>query len=140
MNWEDGQIKTITVTAFAGNSHSHKGPGAGRKWKVLSMMITLVCDATVANRYIRWALQTTAGVSLGPQGQSNTAVTASQTKLLSLGPNDLSYEQTVAASNSHQVIANGMIVGASNEIYLDINGGVAGDSASGYIDVIELPN
>ena len=139
MNWEEGEVKTITIAATAGNVATTKTPGAGKKWKLLYGRILLTCDATVTNRYIQINITTTGHGAVLAAVSGTTAITASQSKDFGYLP-ILPINSTVPCpiSNFSQAPLD-FIVSGTDEIYTIISGGVVGDSYSGYLKVIELP-
>jgi len=131
-----GELKTITISATAGNATANKTPGANKRWVLLYARITLVCDATVVDRYINAQLTDGTNILAILMGIT-TAVTASQTK-------SVSYQRGIAvgkgdAGTDHAHINMGdVILEGADQFRINITSGVAGDSFSGFLRVLEI--
>ena len=130
-----GKRRIIKIAATAGNVITNLSPGSGKRWLVLFGDLTLVCDATVATRYMQ--LSTTDGTNL-TQSFPGLAPVASETK-------NISYNQTVehltavaVTADAHVAIGNNIILEGADQLRITINAGVAGDSYSGFFVVLEV--
>ena len=135
-------IETITISATAGNVETTKSPDAGKIWKLVSAIITLVCDATVANRTIFFVTEDGSGNEVEVIGRGSTNITASQTKAVGFGQMrnpDYNWDPT---NPNFAVIGysaiDKLLLYDSELLRIKINAGVAGDSYSGYIRYQEV--
>ena len=134
LTFPGGYLKTVTVAATNGDVNTNKSPGTGKRWKILYGSITLVCDATVANRVIR--TQITDGTNVLTRYLYSPNITASQTKYMNYN-SAREVDGSFSSQNSIQDLGNPIIEGA-DQFRIIIDGGVAGDSYSGYIRVLEF--
>lgn len=143
MRWEDGEIKTITISATAGNVTSSKSPGASKKWKILYGRIVLVNDATVANRNLNVTLYNTGGTKIGYDAYA-TNLAASATGYYVIhgihGTAQGNANTTSWATADFYLSGGDCIISGTDKIQFSVANGVAGDSYSGTLHVIELPN
>ena len=134
-----GELKTITIAATAGNVTTNKTPGTTKRWRVLYGRITLVNDATAANRNILPSVTDGTNVLCTFLGSKN--ITAGQTSDMSISPlHSLASSSgggTVLQDGTHGDIPEPLIIEGSDQFRISINNGVAGDSYSGYIRVLE---
>lgn len=129
------------TTATAGNTTVEiSGVNSKRKF-LISIVVELVCDATVANRYIRVYRKVTAtGSPLGPTFCS-PAVTASQTHRLAMG---MGRTAPIGGSfaNDHSILGFEplqMAVDAGQYFQVLISSGVAGDAYTIKWEIAEVP-
>lgn len=135
-----GRHTVVHIAATAGNVATSIIPSSEIRYLVLGYKITLVCDATVANRYIRVGKrQITTGYN--PCGTADGgAITASQTKTLAAGDYGLVVTGGFTRIDTAYVGINFPILWTYEvQGYIDIEGGVAGDSYSGDIEILECP-
>lgn len=138
MIWWEGSLKLNTIAATAGNIATRLASNPYNKLMILSSNITLVCDATVANRYIQWNITDTSHTQTGNVGQT-AAITASQTKSAGI-VNTNGYSSGATSNLDWNIyVPIGIFLGAGEELAITIAGGVAGDSYTGYIRYIEMP-
>ena len=136
-----GRLRRIAIAATAGNVATSLTPGVGYRWSVLALRVTLVCDATVANRNTRVRLMSAAGTTPYQSSRVSANVTASQTKTLHLEAGPLSnvgsgsYESDVLMTHDRDAWS----VEGAEQLKVDISAGVAGDSYSGTLSVLEMP-
>ena len=127
-----GKRVTKTIAATAGDVAATLSPTAGKRWKVLHGILTLVCDATVVDRYIRGQL--TDGTNITCDLFSSAAVTASQTKLAGI----LAGKASASALHVYFERSRDMILEGADELKFYITSGVAGDSYSGHVVILEI--
>ena len=135
MNWEEGQIRTLTGTG-AGNANISISPGAYKKWKLMYGFIKIVCDATVANRTVKFRVADASNVILTNTMLSG-AVTASATLSVYVEGAPSQYMATV--TNESTGMVKEFIVQGTDKFYISITNGVAGDVVTYNLRVIELP-
>ena len=135
LTYPGGQLKTITIAATAGNVVTDKTPGPRKRWVLLYGRVTLVLDATVADRYLD--LQITDGTNILDGGlRNNVAFTASQTRFVSFANyQGAGLNQNI---NDHARFQFGGILEGADQLRVKVASGVAGDSYSGFIRVLEL--
>lgn len=138
MRWEEGQIKTITISATAGNVTTDETPGATKKWKILYAYFSLVTDATVADRTFNIYITDSSNNPLTGNVYSAAHV-ASTTKYYNISPWNISGTNFTVAGNSVTYGMRELIISGTDKMRIGISNGVAGDSYSGRIKVIELP-
>lgn len=140
MNWEEGQVKTITVAATAGNATIEISPGTGKKWWFMYGRITVVTDATVADRKMNMQVQNAAGTQIYYKACANTtAQTASLTRQYTYAESTGGSAAVASVDLAIIPIPNPFIISETDEISFSVSAGVAGDSYSGFIKVTELP-
>lgn len=135
-----GWHTTVHIAATPGNVATSIIPSAEIRYQLLGFKITLVADATVANRYIRFGKrQVTTGYN--PAGTvDGGAVAASQTKTLAAGPWGFVVTGGFTRVDTAYAGLSGLwLVTYELQGYIDIEGGVAGDSYSGDIELLEYP-
>ncbi len=130
-----GRLRHITVAATAGNVNNNNSPGTGKRWKLLYARITLVADATVANRYIGVTIFSGAVQQISKA--SSGAIVATTTRVLGLVPAGDAYASDDASVVS--ITPDGWILEGSDFIRFSILSGVAGDSYSGVFTILESP-
>jgi len=136
-DWAKGSIEIQTIAATAGNVVTQKSPSANKVWKILYGVITLVTDATVANRYIEPIISNGDSVHYTEFLKSN-AITASQTRNLMLNTGAVLTGAIAAANSFHVSLGDTLIINENMAFEIEIAGGQAGDSYSGYIVVQEI--
>lgn len=128
------KLKVVSIAATAGDaSNTIQNPPDGHIYRVLGWFITLVCDATAANRNIRFAiLEKTSGHTI--MADYRTAnITASQTKTFGAGPWYPVTAGILAAADYSVELGNCVLWDESNTAAFQVVAGVAGDSYSGHI-------
>lgn len=146
-----GRTRIIPVAATAGNVVTSIVPSeAENRLHLIAARITLVCDATVANRIIRfyrvYSIVTGASTAMGPALNSAT-ITASQTGSLGLESMINSLTGGTLDISTHCMNWQGYYVdktGISGDatdmgFQIVISSGAAGDSYSGYVMLLERP-
>lgn len=131
-----GRLKTITIAATAGNVVSNSSPGTGKRWLVLYGRITVVSDATAANRYPQTYL-TDGTNQLVSLGRNSTAFTASETKVLSYRSGS-GTGINVTVNHALVTLPVPCVLEGADQFRISILGGVAGDSFSGFLRVLEV--
>ena len=136
LTFPGGTLKTVTISATAGDQTSAQTPGAGVRWVFLSTSITLVAGADVGNRYVN--IKTTDSVNTLDRGiRSDPGITAGQTKVVDivkeLGNDDMGMSELALSRMQYSAIVEG-----TDEIVFSIQGGFAGDSYSGFMRVLEF--
>jgi len=120
----------VTIAATAGNVTKNVAVGAYDTWKLLFMRLTIVCDATVADRYIQVYL--TDGTNICVSLPVNTtAITANQTKIVSFYIGSCVGYGGAGNDHAHLPIAENILKGGY-QIRIIIGNGAAGDSFSGF--------
>lgn len=129
-------IETIVTTA--GNVVTNLSPGAHVRWIVLWGKITLVADATAANRYFTYVLTDGTNVTFDLPYVSS-AITAGQTKAMVL-TNYWTKDGNMGTPNIHCLVAlpNPCILEGNDQLRITITSGQAGDSYSGFVVVLEM--
>ena len=138
LTFPGGTLKTVTISATAGDQESKQSPGANTysRWVFLSASITLVAGADVGNRYVN--IKTTDSVNTLDRGiRSDPGITAGQTKVVDivkeLGNDDMGMSELALSRMQYSAIVEG-----TDEIVFSIQGGFAGDSYSGFMRVLEF--
>lgn len=135
-----GTLKTLTISATAGNVVTNLSPGAGKRWVLMYGRLTLVADANAANRVI--TAQITDDTNILLNLTKSIAITASQTHDASfarrIGVISSSAIGTAKGDESHHELPEGPIEG-SDQFRITITAGLAGDSYSGFFRVLEVP-
>lgn len=137
-----GKSKVVVIPATAGNVDYYASPGAGKKWQIIGGLITIVTDATVANRYIfMYLYDVTNTATIYKFPTNTTAWTASQTREANMVPVAFAVGHAQQASSSNLLIALTplCILAGIQRFYVHFDGGVAGDSYSGCLFVLEVP-
>ncbi len=136
LTYPGGYLKTVTVSATAGNVVTDKSPGTGKRWVILYGQIQLVCDATIASRAIR--TQLTDGSDILTEIHQTTSITASQTRTLNYAPGGYNSEDISAANDYVTSLGTMAIIEGDDQLRITIGSGVAGDSYSGRFRVLEF--
>jgi len=135
-----GRLVSVTIAATAGNVVTNKSPGTGKRWYILYGEITLINDATVADRNVYISL-TDGTNELTALGRNQTAYTAGQTRTIYLVPmyaTDQDWAWLSATLGSAGSVSPNAIIEGADQIRITIGNGQAGDSYSGHIRVLEL--
>lgn len=137
-----GRLREFTIPATAGNAaYTTITPNPGTVLVVVSGIITLVCDATVANRTITVGRRISAGGVSKDIVISTGNITASQTKTLAFN-RELHLAPAAYAYSDYQAGIGWVLSYAVTNpdlLMIYIPAGVAGDSYSGYIQCFEHP-
>lgn len=139
MNWEDGQIKAVTIAATAGTANADKSPGAYKKWKIIAGAITLVNDATVANRNLILATYNETPTLDGQIYFTMPNLAASATGYYYIKRSATCDTGSTNGGTAYIVIPDGLIINKTGFLRISVGTGKAGDSFSGVLTVIELP-
>lgn len=132
---KNAKLRSVPIAVTAGNIVTNLTAGTNKRWLILYGRVTLVADATVANRYIEHKI--TDGTNVLMEGNVNsTAITAGQTRTNNYG---LYTNGTASGSNDTWQISfiHDMLIEKAMQLRFKIAGGQAGDSYSGYIVVLE---
>lgn len=132
-----GTIKLIPIGAMPGNLTFPIQCPMGFRWKFLSAWLRLVCDATVANRILRFSPLDANG-ELSGTGYYGATATASQTKDVAVicGPWVSVSAGGVSTDASHSV--GDLIIDGGEYFSIAVSNGVAGDRMSGRLRVLEI--
>jgi len=131
-----GKLKTVTVSAAAGNVTTNKSPGAGKRWLLLYGILTLVNGIAVANRFITIYLTDGTNI-LTCFLRNNTAFTASQTGIIHYS-NVVEHIGASSVEQANVALGNQIILEGSDQLRIIIVNGQAGDSYSGFFRVLEI--
>ena len=115
--------QTIPIAATAGNVTVSISPRVGHRMRVLYGRITLVADATVANRAISLCVVDSSNNVLCKWPVSSD-VTASQTKSYSFSEANGYYATGQATDNGHICIGDLDVYG-TDKLYISVGAGVA---------------
>ena len=139
-DWAKCTIETKTIPATAGNVEYDIDEGEGYRFKVLYGAITLVADATVANRKPFVEINNAGGTRIGPSLNASTAITASQTRITTLLDWDIGDhgDGKGYTTGDQGLICCPFIVQGPNKLTIGISGGQAGDSYSGSVTIIKM--
>jgi len=134
--WE---IEITTIPATAGNVEYNLQPPAGYKYLILSLVVTIVCDGTAANRKVEIRIEDGSGNVLFGAIRNATAYTAGQTRVISLIRKLVrNLDLETSGINSLAEIGDSFLLSANTRLNIDIDAGVAGDSYSGYITYLKI--
>lgn len=143
MRNEIGMLRRVTIAATAGNVAYTLRSTQYQKMKLLSLRLTLVCDANVANRNIQFVRRFSSGSISDPlvRGQN---ITAGNTGYLALSPFSVISGASFPNDTDYVFCPEGLWIAYANnaelsELYININNGVAGDSYSGFGLALEFP-
>lgn len=130
-----GKRTVETIAATAGDVITNLSPhSTNRRWLVLSGRITLVADATVANRSIRF--YKTDGTNITEYLFTSAAVTAGQTRSISHG--EVKHLDTATILDNFYAGHDPILIEGADQFRIQIGNGVAGDSYSGYVVILEV--
>lgn len=132
-----GRLRHVEIAATAGNVDKDLSPGANIRWLFLYGFITLVCDATAANRVINCTLEDGSSNALFPL-QKTGNITAGQTRTVAYSVGVLDGIADVVIANFNIAVPSLALVEGSDKLAFTVANGVAGDSYSGYITVLEV--
>ena len=136
LTYPGGFLRSLTIGSTAGDEITNLTPGEGARWIVLYGVILLVTDSTVANR--RFNIDLTDGSNITYQyPTNNTAVTASLSRRLAMGPIMNGAGGMTSPRNYHLELDSPIIEG-DDQFRITISVGQAGDSYSGIVRVLEL--
>lgn len=126
------KLRVVSIPATAGNSSSTTAnPPDGHIYRVLGWHISLVCDATVANRSIRFAILKSPGGETIMSDYRTAAITASQTKTFAASSQTSVTAGMVAFADYNVELGDLVQFDSSNIAAFQVSSGVAGDSYSG---------
>lgn len=132
------KLRHISIAATAGNVATNLSPTAGYRWEILYGEITLVNDATVANRSVYIEPQLSTGTEVTAGFYNTTAYTAGQTRRIKFGQHlDRIIDISILNTNSFASI-KGWVIEGTDRLNITINNGQAGDSYSGSVTVYEI--
>lgn len=100
-------------------------------WRLVSLYLTLVCDATVASRYMSAHIGAGAGVLQVGTQLSSAAVTASQSRTFSVASYVVLTNSATIGEASSVGIGDNLIFGGEERLRLQVKNGVAGDILTG---------
>jgi hypothetical protein len=131
-----GKRSNEAIPATAGNAVYNLSPPSGKRWLVLRGRITLVNDATVANRQIR--IEVTDGTNITEVIGRGSAIAGSATGHLSIG--ELNYQKGVTVGHADDYIGLNppVLLEDADQLRITIDAGVVGDSYTGHFVVLEL--
>lgn len=135
------KLKVIHVS-FAGNSSLDvAAPVDGHKYRLLSLILTLTCDATVANRYFN-INHYVSGTSdkLMPTVISPAAVIASATSVIYMTPFGVPPSGTASSltTGNGVSIPGPLLIDSETTFNVTVASGVAGDTVTGHILVEDI--
>lgn len=142
LTFKGGKRLQNTIAATAGNIITNLSPATGKRWLVLRGKITIVNDATVADRVI--AIEITDGTVLTESIGYSAAIQASETGKLdfgearNIGGNDASVLGDLLGNVRSYIGIDPILIEEADQFRITIVNGVAGDSYSGYVVVREL--
>jgi hypothetical protein len=129
--------RVIKTATGAGNTVVSISPGTGKRWTITHGYAKMVCDATVANRQLN--LKTDDGTTENFDfGINTTAITASQTKVVSISNRGAS--KTITETNvigEWAIPVPFILEGADRLLLTAAVNGVAGDVQSLRVTVLE---
>ena len=129
-------VETVETFSFAGNASYSYTADQYRREKVIVGRITVVCDATVANRYPYFVYRDSGNNIVYAPPIPNVAMTAGQTKYVDLvnNSNQCSYtDRAVTASQQNAIldVPDLWLEGSDGlRMVFACVGGVAGDTVS----------
>lgn len=139
-DWILGELIIKEIPDTLGDATHTLSPDEGKRWKLIAGTIQIICDATVASRFIRGQILKGSDLLMAIGG-SSTAITASQTKRINF--HGFTLDDTWFYDDG-----GGTVVGSTNPqnvlikddwtISFKINAGVAGDVWSGRLVFLEL--
>lgn len=134
-----GGVRVLSISG-PGNIFIKQFCPIGYRWILISAYLSVVCDATVANRNQKIGGYDASGELFGALFYGSTA-TAGQTKTLGIHPGPWNYAGAagVGVSNvdAHHAIGE-LLVDGGESIQVSVSNGVAGDTQSGRIRVLEV--
>jgi len=131
-----GRKKQQNIAATAGNAVATI-TSTGKRVLILHGRITLVCNITVANRYIILSKRDSAGNVIQMLANSQATI-ASATRIIGFGELVYSTGATPAAGDDYIGLSNPIVIEGGQVFDIRITNGVAGDSFSGYIETLEI--
>ena len=136
LTFPGGTLKTVEVTATAGNVNTDYTAGSRVRSIILGGNIELIADATVTNRVLKMFLLTSGSDVIEESFQSDN-ITAGQTRQVIFSKNAEEADSN-PSQHAHINIPNSWIIEGSEIFRLRINNGQAGDSYSGRFRVLEF--
>ena len=137
-----GHIRIVkSAASVAGNVATTIQPGAGKRWKVLSLRVKVVADGTAANRYVDLT-ETDGTDTLLQYCENSTAITANETKYVNFLSGFSSGETDAVQADDLMLTALGtdcLLDGTALSFVLTLRNGVAGDAYDYYLVVLEIP-
>ena len=143
LTFPGGTLKTVEVTATAGNVVSDSTPGSGKRWKILYGNFVLTTSGDSANRTFRVQILSGSDV-LCNLGASSENIPASTTGTLDFGglmnANNRNFTNGAYAGYPQffSLDPESFIIEGSDILRITINNGVVGDSYEGFIRVLEF--
>jgi len=135
-------VKTWSIAPTAGNVSKELTAGTGYKIKMMYGKITLTTDATVANRYLVVAVETTGDVEISA-GMASIAVPASSTvnkpftnKPVHGDTSDIQVNALVNKNGIHPFYQD--VIYETDKFTIDITSGQAGDSYTGIFKYLKV--
>lgn len=139
-DWMLGELIIKEIANTLGDATHTLSPDEGKRWKLIAGTIQIICDATVANRFIRGQVLKGSDI-LYPIGGNSTGITASQTKRANFHGFILDdgwfYDDGSSEVSGSTHPAN-VLIKDDWTISFKVNGGVAGDVWSGRLVFLEL--
>lgn len=131
-------MRVLAIPATAGNVTYNIQPGAGRRWRIHSMMVSLTTDATVADRRIRIHKYDNPSTSNETQMTVyGTTRAASGSTSVGIGP--VGFLSSATLGGAHAGVAYPIDLDVSMSLTVSIEAGVAGDSFTGFVHLEEEP-
>ena len=127
-----GQMIVLDGTDPAAGSQFTFAPSVGVRFRIIGVTMTLTTSATVANRFFRLAV--TSGGNPVYVAQDTTAITASQTVIILVGPPMLA---TIGVTTRIMPLAPDTVIGPDTTMATSIGGLAAGDQLSGIAIFVE---
>tara|TARA_Y100000310_G_scaffold264354_1_gene274984 strand:- start:17 stop:472 length:456 start_codon:yes stop_codon:yes gene_type:complete len=144
LTFPGGQLKTVTISATAGNANADLSPGSGVRWQILYGNIELSTSGDVQNRTFRVSIVDGSANVLLYMGYSSQNIPASTTGYLGFAGLD-------SASNRHITVGgwagypqffsldpHNLIIEGSDIMRIEIGNGHANDSFEGFIRVLAI--
>lgn len=142
--FQGGHLRRITISATAGNVVTNLSPSGysssfrAKRWIILRGFITLVTDASVANRSLQ--IYITDGTNIIEQIGTGSTLVASKTGVHQFGEVDTASSWTRGPAgadvNNYATLRNLILEGA-DQFRIQVASGVAGDSYSGEFQLLE---
>jgi len=129
----DSPYLDLTVTLPGNEAYyifAGKNQGVPQIWELDSLICTLICDATVANRYIYARVYSDLGLGL-LIGVQSPAVLASTTKTLVIGP--YMYMSGAVVPGDFIAGVKPIVISGDNVLKIYIGSGQAGDTYTAHL-------
>jgi len=137
LTFPGGKLRSVAIPATAGNVVRNISPGEGKRWVILSGIITLDTDATEANRQIRFQTLDGADVPLETSRTGAVAIVANTIKSVAFSK-FVNMEATGGSIGSNVEYSWSAIIEGTDQFRITILLGQAGDSYSGVLRVLEF--